>query len=91
MEGAGQFERRRRRTEPGDEEHGGGETYPNLPSIAAAPPGMILVMKIPGSSGMWGLSSPPAMLKPRPEFPCTQVMMSTFSTVKHTCRHTHSH
>lgn len=43
--------------------------------MAAAPPGMILVMKIPGSSGMWGLSIPPAMLKPRPEFPCTQVDM----------------
>lgn len=56
-------------------EEGGGEegegTYPSLPSIAAAPPGMILVMKIPGSSGMWGLSIPPAMLKPRPELPCT--------------------
>lgn len=43
--------------------------YPSRPSIAAAPPGIILVMKIPGSSGMWGLSIPPAMLKPRPEFP----------------------
>lgn len=27
-------------------------------------------MKMPGSSGMWGLSIPPAMLKPRPELPC---------------------
>lgn len=51
------------------------ETHPSLPSMAAAPPGMILVMKIPGSSGMWGLSIPPAMLKPKPEFPCTQVQM----------------
>lgn len=29
-----------------------------------------MVMKMPGSSGMWGLSIPPAMLKPRPELPC---------------------
>lgn len=41
------------------------------PSWAAAPPGMTLVMKILGSSPMWGLSVPPAMLKPKPEFPCT--------------------
>lgn len=40
--------------------------------MAAAPPGMILVMKMPGSSGIWGLSVPPAMLKPRPEFPCKE-------------------
>lgn len=45
-------------------------THPKRPSMAAAPPGMILVMKMPGSSGMWGLSIPPAMLKPRPELPC---------------------
>lgn len=45
-------------------------THPRRPSMAAAPPGMILVMKIPGSSGTWGLSMPPAMLKPRPELPC---------------------
>lgn len=57
-------------------------TYPSLPSMAAAPPGMILVMKIPGSSGMWGLSIPPAMLKPRPEFPCTQFMIGIFSRVQ---------
>lgn len=54
-------------------------THPSLPSMAAAPPGIILVMKIPGSSGMWGLSIPPAMLKPKPEFPCTQVMIGIFS------------
>lgn len=40
------------------------------PSSAAAPPGMILVMKMPGSSPMCGLSVPPAMLKPSPELPC---------------------
>lgn len=40
------------------------------PSWAAAPPGMILVMKMLGSSPTWGLSVPPAMLKPRPELPC---------------------
>lgn len=40
------------------------------PSSAAAPPGMILVMKMPGSSPMCGLSVPPAMLKPNPELPC---------------------
>lgn len=40
------------------------------PSCAAAPPGMILVMKMLGSSPTWGLSVPPAMLKPRPELPC---------------------
>lgn len=39
------------------------------PSWAAAPPGMILVMKMDGSSPMCGLSVPPAMLKPRPELP----------------------
>lgn len=44
-------------------------THPSLPSMAAAPPGMIFVMKIPGSSGMCGLSTPPAMLNPRPELP----------------------
>lgn len=42
------------------------------PSWAAAPPGMILVMKMLGSSPTWGLSVPPAMLKPRPEFPCNK-------------------
>lgn len=57
-------------------------THPSLPSMAAAPPGIILVMKIPGSSGMWGLSIPPAMLKPKPEFPCTQVMIGIFSEVQ---------
>lgn len=31
---------------------------------------MILVMKMLGSSPTWGLSVPPAMLKPRPELPC---------------------
>ena len=41
------------------------------PSSAAAPPGMILVMKMPGSSPMCGLSVPPAMLKPNPELPCS--------------------
>lgn len=40
------------------------------PSSAAAPPGIILVMKMPGSSPMCGLSVPPAMLKPNPELPC---------------------
>lgn len=53
-------------------------THPRRPSIAAAPPGMILVMKIPGSSGMWGLSIPPAMLKPRPELPCRKSNTTSF-------------
>lgn len=44
----------------------------SLPSCAAAPPGMILVIKMLGSSPMWGLSVPPAILKPRPEFPCRE-------------------
>lgn len=44
--------------------------YRNLPSWAAAPPVIILVMKILESSPMCGLSVPPAMLKPSPEFPC---------------------
>lgn len=79
-----QRESREVRGEGTGQDGGGGEkkdevrtrgTYPSLPSMAAAPPGIILVMKIPGSSGMWGLSIPPAMLKPRPEFPCTQVDM----------------
>lgn len=39
------------------------------PSWAAAPPVMTLVMKMLGSSPMWGLSMPPAMLKPSPELP----------------------
>lgn len=39
------------------------------PSWAAAPPGMILVMKMLGSSPTWGLSVPPAMLNPKPELP----------------------
>ena len=39
------------------------------PSCAAAPPGMSLVMKMEGSSPTWGLSVPPAMLNPNPEFP----------------------
>lgn len=38
-------------------------------------------MKIPGSSGMWGLSIPPAMLKPRPELPCRES-----NTVSFPCR-----
>ncbi len=46
------------------------------PSSAAAPPGMILVMKIPGSSPMCGLSVPPAMLKPNPELPCSHEKQS---------------
>lgn len=46
------------------------------PSSAAAPPGMILVMKMPGSSPMCGLSVPPAMLKPNPELPCSHEKQS---------------
>lgn len=53
-------------------------THPRRPSMAAAPPGMILVMKIPGSSGTWGLSMPPAMLKPRPELPCGKSNATSF-------------
>jgi hypothetical protein len=49
-----------------------GETYRNLPSWAAAPPVIILVMKILESSPICGLSVPPAMLKPSPEFPWGQ-------------------
>lgn len=45
------------------------KTYRNLPSWAAAPPVIILVMKILESSPICGLSVPPAMLKPSPEFP----------------------
>lgn len=45
--------------------------YLSRPFWAAAPPGIILVMKMEGSSPMWGLSVPPAMLNPRPELPCT--------------------
>lgn len=48
------------------------KTYRNLPSWAAAPPAIILVMKILESSPMCGLSVPPAMLKPSPEFPWGQ-------------------
>lgn len=44
--------------------------YLSRPFWAAAPPGIILVMKMEGSSPMWGLSVPPAMLNPRPELPC---------------------
>lgn len=44
--------------------------YLSLPSSAAAPPGIIFVINMPGSSPMWGLSVPPAILNPRPEFPC---------------------
>jgi len=44
-------------------------SYRNLPSCAAAPPAIILVMKILESSPICGLSVPPAMLKPSPEFP----------------------
>lgn len=44
--------------------------YLSLPSSAAAPPGMIFVINMPGSSPIWGLSVPPAILNPRPEFPC---------------------
>ena len=67
---------------------GVGEAYPSLPSMAAAPPGIIFVMKIPGSSGMWGLSIPPAMLKPRPEFPCTQVVIAL--SIRHNKHQTHT-
>ena len=45
------------------------KTYSNRPYWAAAPPAIILVMKILESSPMCGLSVPPAMLKPSPEFP----------------------
>lgn len=55
--------------------------YLSRPSWAAAPPGMILVMKMLGSSPTWGLSVPPAMLKPRPELPCNS--MQTKHTVIH--------
>lgn len=46
------------------------DLYLSLPSSAAAPPGIIFVINMPGSSPMWGLSVPPAILNPRPEFPC---------------------
>lgn len=45
--------------------------YLSRPFWAAAPPGIILVMKMEGSSPMWGLSVPPAILNPRPELPWT--------------------
>ena len=38
----------------------------SLPSRAAAPSPLILVTKILGSPGTYGLSLPPRMLKPRP-------------------------
>lgn len=50
------------------------------PSWAAAPPGMILVMKMLGSSPTCGLSVPPAMLKPRPELPCRKPKHSSWRT-----------
>ena len=46
------------------------KSYLSLPSAAAAPPGMILVMKILGSSSICGLSEPPAILNPSPVVPC---------------------
>lgn len=45
------------------------DPYFSLPSAAAAPPGMILVIKMLGSSPICGLSAPPAMLNPSPVFP----------------------
>jgi hypothetical protein len=47
----------------------GEDSYFSLPSAAAAPPGMILVIKMLGSSPICGLSAPPAMLNPSPVFP----------------------
>lgn len=38
----------------------------SLPSLAAAPSLLIRVMKMLGSPGIYGLSLPPRMLKPRP-------------------------
>lgn len=46
------------------------DLYLSRPSSAAAPPGIIFVINMPGSSPIWGLSVPPAILNPRPEFPC---------------------
>ena len=46
-------------------------TYCTRPSLSAGVSSIILVTKIPGSPSMWGLSDPPAMLRPRPPFsPC---------------------
>ena len=46
-------------------------TYWTRPSLSAGVSSIILVTKIPGSPSMWGLSDPPAMLRPRPPFsPC---------------------
>ena len=65
-------------------------SYLSRPSLAAAPPGIILVMKMLGSSPMWGLSLPPAMLKPRPESPCNIYTShpATFTPV--TLQHLHT-
>ena len=45
-------------------------THLSLPSSDAAPPGIILVMNMPGSPTICGFSLPPAILNPSPESPC---------------------
>lgn len=45
-------------------------SYRSLPSYAAAPPGIILVMNIPGFPTICGFSRPPAILNPSPASPC---------------------
>ena len=55
----------------------GEDSYFSLPSAAAAPPGMILVIKMLGSSPICGLSAPPAMLNPSPVFPYNTCITKT--------------
>lgn len=57
-------------------------SYCSLPSTAAAPPGMSLVMNMLGSSPICGLSVPPAILKPRPAPPCKMRTLSWKTLLK---------
>lgn len=50
------------------------DLYLSLPSSAAAPPGIIFVINIPGSSPIWGLSGPPDKHK-HLLFPQTSVLL----------------
>ena len=51
----------------------------SCPSASAAPPGIILVTKMPQSPGTWLLPMPPAMEKPSPLSPLTKSISISFS------------
>lgn len=59
----------------------------SLPSLAAAPFGLMVVTNIPGSLPTWTLSMPPRMLKPSPK----DSRIGRYSTTAETHEFTHTH